>query len=196
MQTKQLRKRVLSSRRYTPQWKGFVEGFVTNFLKKNYWRVQSHMEYDDVMQEAYVKFLYLKRKYGALDTPQHFMALYKISWVNDFHELSTLASKHRLEVCEHQLLDEDSDYFNMIESVVGDTNNDGELSVMIEQAPSDVKLVLQLMLTAPVEALEMFSAIWKQQGKKKEFNNTHLCEILGLPFKTDIVGKINSYFGK
>ena len=74
--------------------------------------------------------------------------------------------------------------------------NDGELSLMIEQAPSDIKLVLQLLLTAPVEVLDMFASVWKKKGRYNDFGNKHLCEILGLPDKTDIVGKINSYFCK
>jgi hypothetical protein len=184
------RKRILSSRKYTPKWDGFICGFVVNFLKKNYWRVASHMEYQDCMQEAQYTFLRLKAKYGRLDTPQHFMALYKTTWTREFDDLTLLATKHRNEVCEADTEDE-SYCLN-----IGDLNNEGELAIMIEQAPSDVKIVLQLMLTAPVEVLDMFSSVWRQRGKKKEFGNTHLCELLGLPPKTDIVGKINSYFGK
>ncbi len=121
--------------------------------------------------------------------PQHFRALSRTAWVNEFNELSMIATKHRKEVFESDSEDESC----CVD--VGDLNNDGELSIMIEQAPSDIKLVLQLMLTATVEVLEMFSSVWKQRDKKKEFGNTHLCEILGLPPKTDIVGKINHYFG-
>ena len=187
MQTK-LRKRVLSTRKYTPMWKGFIEGFVTNFLKKNYWRVESYMTYDDAMQEAQVTFYRLKNKYGNLDRAQHFMALYRTSWVNDFNDFAILATKHRHEVCDVET-DELEQY-----SVSGELNNDGELSVMIEQAPSDIKLVLQLLLTAPVEVLDMFSSVWKKRGKYRDFGNEHLCEILGLEGKTDIVNKINKYF--
>ena len=42
MQTR-IRKRVMSSRKYTPLWKGFIEGFVVKYLKKNNWRVESYM---------------------------------------------------------------------------------------------------------------------------------------------------------
>jgi len=183
MQTR-IRKRVMSSRKYNPLWKGFIEGFVVNYLKKNYWRVESYMTYEDVMQEAHLKFLYVKSKYTALKTPQHFMALYKRAFINEFNDFAILATKHRHEVCEEA----------QDEEVSGELANDGELSVMIEQAPSDVKLVLQLLLTAPVEVLDMFSSVWKKRGKYRDFGNEHLCEILGLEGKTDIVGKINKYF--
>jgi len=187
MQTK-LRKRVLSTRKYTPLWKGFIEGFITNFLKKNYWRVESYMTYEDCIQEAQVTFYRLKNKYGNLDHPSHFMALYRTAWTNDFNDYAALATKHRNEVSS-EMSEEAKD-----KQVIGELANDGELSVMIEQAPSDIKLVLQLLLTAPVEVLDMFSSVWKKRGKYRDFGNEHLCEILGLEGKTDIVNKINKYF--
>lgn len=186
-----IRKRVLSSRKYTPQWKGFIEGFVVNFLNKNCWRVAPHMEYQDCMQEAQYTFLRLKNKYGNLDRPQHFMALFRTTWTHEFDDLATLAAKYRLEISESQMED---DYDSVVTTLHGDSDNDGVLAIMIEQAPSEVKLVLQLFITAPVEVLDMFSAAWKKRGKHKEYGNNHLNEILGLEPKTDIVGLVHNYF--
>ena len=116
------------------------------------------------------------------------MALYRTAWTNDFNDYAVLATKHRNEVSS-EMSEEAKD-----KQVIGELANDGELSVMIEQAPSDIKLVLQLLLTAPVEVLDMFSSVWKKRGKYRDFGNEHLCEILGLEGKTDIVNKINKYF--
>lgn len=185
------RKRIFSSRKYSPQWNGPIEGYVVNFMKRNQWRVQSHMEYEDCIQEAYYIFLRLKHKYGRLDTPQHFMALYKTTLTNEFNDLVAKSVKYRVEVLENKL---DGYYDMLIDTVAGDSNNDGELSIMMEQAPGEIKLVLQLMLTAPVEVLEMFAGSWKQRGKTKEFGNAHLCEILGLPKKTNIIDAFTDYF--
>jgi hypothetical protein len=183
-----LRKRVVTKHSFNPKWEGFIEGYVVNFLKKNFWRVSEYMEYQDCLQEAHCVFLRLKRKYGNMDSPRHFMALYKVSWINEFNDLSTSANKYKTRYC---LLEENEEEIDQVEQ-----DNDGRLSIMMEQAPSDVKIVLQLMLTAPVEVLDMFASMWKSKGNGKEFGNKHLCEILGLPQKTDIVGKINSYFSE
>lgn len=178
------RKRILSSRKYSPQWKGFIEGFSVNYVNANLWRVKNFMDREDCMQEAYYVFLRLKSKYGRLDTPQHFMALFRTTLTNEFTDWAARDTKIRFEE-NHEDFQED----NRTEY-----NNDGELAIMIEQAPSDVSLVLQLMLTAPIEVLEMMSTVWKAEGKKKEFGNTHLCSILGLSPKTDIVGIVTDYF--
>lgn len=202
------RKRILSSRSYTPQWDGFICGFVVNFLKQNYWRVDSHMEYEDCMQEARLLFLKVKQHYGNLDSPQHFMALYKIAMTNKFNDLATKVSKHRAELCDDSRVRyyenasnaADKDFNSCCLSFetdilnISDFDNDGLLAIMIEQAPSEIKLVLSLFMTAPVEVLDMFADNWKQRGKNSEFGNNHLCEILGLPEKTDIVGRVMQYF--
>jgi len=196
MQTKKLRKRVLSSRRYTPQWKGFIEGYVKNFMVANYWRVANHMGYEDCIQEAHFLFFRLKKKYGNLDTPQHFMTLFKRSWMNEFNDFSSAATKHRKEVYIDDLKEINFEYTFFEGVEFSELENDGELAVMIEQAPSDIKLVLQLLLSAPIEVLDMFRSAWKSRGKYNDFGNTHLCSILGLPDKTDVVEKINNYFCK
>ena len=66
--------------KFTPEFKGPIEGWVVNQLERHYWRVQATMTRMDVMQEAYIKFHHLKMKYeGDVTDPQHFMALFKTS---------------------------------------------------------------------------------------------------------------------
>jgi hypothetical protein len=195
MQVK-LRKRVLSAHAYVPQWEGFVLGFVVNFLRRNYWRVQSYMEYEDCLQEAWLKFNQVKVKYGNLDTPQHFMTIYKLAWTNKFNELAVWSGKHRAEVCVSQLETDDAEDTGALGLLAGDFNNDGMLAIMIDQAPHEVKHVLHLFLTAPVEVLDMFAETWKSRGRHKPYGNAHLCELLGLPEKTDVVGMVTAYFAE
>lgn len=193
-----LRKRILTSRAYTPVWKDF-EGYCVYFLKANFWRVSSHMEYEDCLQESQLLFFKLKSRYGNVDTQKHFMGLYGNSLTNRFNDLASKVTKHRAEVSEdscslahsdHIASDEDFE----VTALIGDFDNDGMLAIMIEQAPSEIKLVLSLFMTAPVEVLDMFADNWKQRGKNSEFGNNHLCEILGLSEKTDIVGRVRQYF--
>ena len=49
--------------KFTPEFKGPIEGWVVNQLERHYWRVQATMTRMDVMQEAYIKFHHLKMKY-------------------------------------------------------------------------------------------------------------------------------------
>jgi len=152
------------------------------------------MDYEDCLQEAKYIFCKVKKKYGNTGSPQHFMQLFKTSWTREFADLSTVNTKQRHVVSEHRLQDEDYEYSDECSLLAGDFDNDGMLAIMIEQAPSEVKLVLQLFLTAPVEVLDLFSVQWKKCRKRKEFGNQQLCEILGLPKNTDVVGIVTGYF--
>lgn len=193
MHTK-MRKRILTSRLYNPQWDGFICGFVVNFLRAHYWRVQSTMDYEDCLQEAKYVFCKVKKKYGNTGSPKHFMKLFKTSWTRRFDDLATVNTKQRHVVSEHFIKNAEYDFGDECSLLAGDFDNDGMLAIMIEQAPSEVKLVLQLFLTAPVEVLDMFSAQWKKRRNRKEFGNHQLCEILGLPKNTDVVGIVTDYF--
>ena len=172
-----LRKRITTNRQYNPVWSKEIEGYTCNFMKKNFWRVQAHMEYTDAMQEAKLLFLKLKHKYGSMDTPQHFMAIYKVSLVNEFNEIAIRDGKYRNEVSDSQILDtEDFNYADIMMNVTGDTDNEGMLRIMVQQAPSEVKQVLKLFVDTPIEVLEFCSKVWKEnRGKNSEFGNNHLC---------------------
>jgi hypothetical protein len=190
-----IRKRITTNRQYNPVWAGPVEGYTVNFLKKNFWRVQAHMEYQDAVQEAQLLFIHLKRKYGCLDTPQHFMALYKVSLTNEFHELANRNSKWKQEVSDSQIVDvEDFNYVDTMMNVAGDADNEGMLHVMIQQAPEEVKQVLRLFVETPIEVLEQFARALKKKGRKMEFGNRHLCHLLKIKRGTDLVGKVRQYF--
>jgi hypothetical protein len=190
-----IRKRITTNRQYNPVWAGPVEGYTVNFLKKNFWRVQAHMEYQDAVQEAQLLFVHLKRKYGCLDTPQHFMAIYKVSLLNEFNEIAARDGKYRKEVSDSQIhATEDFNYVETMMGVTGDTDNEGMLHIMIQQAPEEVKQVLRLFVETPIEVLEQFARVWKKKGRNMEFGNHHLCHLLKIKEGTDLVGKVRAYF--
>lgn len=173
-----------------PQWPGSVEGFVVNYLKANYWRVESTMSYDDAMQEAHVVFLRCKRKYS-VEEPKHFMALFKTSLVRVFADLSKLDSEIRAMVSLQQ---EDEGGESIVFEAVGDLDNNGGIIVALDQAPSEIKEVLQLLLTAPLEILELARNCWKSNGRNVEEGNAFINESLGRMKGTDSIGAVQQYF--
>ena len=181
-----LRKRLLS---YSPVWGSNYDGYITNFLAVNFWRVAALMEYQDAVQEAQLVFVKLVNTYGNVDKPQHFMALFKTSWVNRFNDLSKKATRHRRiaygDIYESALEEQAQIYERGVDY------NDGMLSVMMQQAPAEIKSVLRLFLTAPVEVLDTLAKMMDVDG---QFNDKHLCQILGLKKGTKIKQKINNYF--
>lgn len=177
---------------YKPTFKGPVEGWVMNQLKADYWRVETTLSWLEALQEAHIVFLRCCKKFpseAARDTPQAFMALFKMAWRNQFNDLSNYDSKHR--VCVHMPTREESE--EEIEQP-GDLDNDGMLAIMIEQAPTEVRTVLAVMLNAPTELLEMADTAWRRGGRNKAGSSKHLAALLGLDPGVDAVRLVEDYF--
>lgn len=184
-------------RRYIPKFEGAIEGYVVNFLRTNFWRVQGSMEFQDCMQEAHLVFLRLADRYGVLDTPQHFMGLYKRAWYNHFTDLSHIDTKFRVEVSESQLATEEDGgmaYVSLVESIIGETDCAGYITIMLQQAPADVRTVLSFFVVAPQELVDLTFSSWRKSRRKKEGGNNMLCHVLGFAPGTDLLGRVAAYF--
>jgi hypothetical protein len=177
---------------YQPVFKGPIEGFVMNQLKSDYWRVAATLSWLEAMQEAHVVFLRCCKRFPAdeaRDTPQAFMALFKTAWRNQFNDLSNYDSKHR--VCVHMpVRDETGEEVEFL----GVVDNDGMLAIMIEQAPSEVRMVLSVMVNAPAELLELAFKAWTSSGKRRAGSSKHLAAMLGLDPGVDAIRLVEDYF--
>lgn len=169
---------------------------MVNSLKKHLWRIAATHTYEEAMQEAYVMFLDCARRYPDLDTAQHFMALFQVSWHNQLHDLSKRATSARATCSLEQLSTsvEDGGSGAPME-FVGDTENDGFLSVMLRQAPSEVSMVLSLFLNAPSELLELAMQAWRRSGNYKSDGDRAVSHLLGLPAGSTPITATKEYFG-
>ena len=79
---------------YIPSWEGPIAGWTYTYIKKNLWRVAYLCEFDDLVQDSYVKFLTCKERYPAVVCPKRFMSLYKRSVINMLNTLSTSEIPH------------------------------------------------------------------------------------------------------
>lgn len=177
---------------YLPEFKGPVEGYVVNYLKKNLWRVAATHDHTDAMQEAYLVFLRTASRYPLLDTPQHFMALFKTSWINEFNDMSVRATAARHLVSEN---DDSTEEDAWVHDSIGDLDNDGLLAVMIRQAPVEVLMVLNLFLNAPQELLELAAVTWRKNGRYRNDGDKAVARMLGLPPDSTPVSDTQRYFG-
>lgn len=178
---------------YVPRYEGAIEGYVNNFLRANFWRVAATMQYEDVTQEAYVVFLRLAAKYGVLDTPQHFMALFKTAWFNHFTDLTHADSKHRQGVSGVAGFQDSDESTSLLDLLPGDLENAGYLATLLRQAPEDVRKALQFYLTAPAEVMITVTQVWSKKGKRASSHNQMLCNALGIEQGTDVLGQVTSY---
>lgn len=174
--------------KFQPEFKGPIEGYVVNFLATNYWRVATSMTHADCVQEAYLVFHRCTRY--EVENAKHFMALFKRAWINQFTDLTNNDTKHRAAQLPQDMEEPDRP------EPVGETDNAGYLRVLVQQAPHEVKLVLNLFLSAPSELLEMAMQSWRGAGKLDAGGNRHVARMLGLPEDSRPLDAVQSYFGQ
>jgi len=176
---------------YVPVFKGPIEGWTVNYTRPVFWRVESIMEWRDAMQEAFIVFMRCSAKYPSLETPQHFMSIYKRAWVNQFNDLSNEATRLRCFVSDYRELEE-GECVPMEQ--VGDMDNGGFLATALRQAPEEVRRVLTLMLHAPQEMLDIVLADWRGPNRRRnDGGSARINAALGLPKDMDVYKLIHDY---
>jgi len=175
---------------YKPEFKGPVEGYSVNFITKNLWRVEAGFQIDDLKQEAYVVFLRCVRLYPHLETPQHFMALFKTAWTNHFNDLARIDGK--LRQCVSTTLADGS-----VLELAGVDFNDGELAVKLRQAPPEVVAVLNLFLSAPTEILELLLGSFRSgtigNRNHRDGGSSQINKALGFPEGYNSIEEVRRY---
>lgn len=176
---------------YHPEFAGPVEGWMINYNTKNFWRVARSMEWEDLSQEGYLVFMRCSARYPVIDTPQHFMSLFKRAWINQFTDLANRDTDQRAEVSDFREFDGDE----IVTEPIGDTNHNGDLVLMIQQAPSEVRMVLNLFINAPSEMLETALNSWNgEDRRRKDGGSRTINRLLGLPEDRDVLTLVRSYF--
>lgn len=177
---------------HLPEFKGPIEGYVVNYLKRNLWRIRPTHDREDALQEAYAVFLRCAARYPLVDTPEHFMALFKTAWEREMVDLSLKASLARQLVPESTATDEEGEEYR--KEVPGDLDNEGVLAVMIRQAPVEVVMVLNLFLNAPQELLDLAFKAWRKSGHYNELGDKAVARMLGLSEDSRPITTTKEYF--
>jgi len=177
---------------YIPEFKGPLEGYVVNYINKQHWRLARTHDREDMKREAHYVFLRCAAKYPIIDTPQHFMALFKTAWSNHVTDLSHKATAARAIVSENQFDDDDEEAW--AHDHAGELDNDGQLAVMLRQAPREVLMVLNLFLNAPQELLDLATQAWVTSGRRRVDGNVMVGRLLGMDPEQDPLGQVHEYF--
>jgi hypothetical protein len=157
---------------WSPTWEGPVEQWTKKYIKKHRWRCDLIYEFDDLLQEGYILFDKISRYYPRAE-PRQFMALYKMSYANLINDKSSYMQRKKR--CHDELPTDVSELW----SHMGETTNTGFLSVLLSEAPQELRLALALIaenqLEAPVTPKE-----------PRENLNMKLRRILGLADTFDL----------
>src|SRR5262249_22978151 len=74
-----------------------ITGWVFKYAKKNFWRVESYYELDDLVQDGFMIYCAVREHYSDITDKPHLMALFKRAFSNHIHDLSTKRTrKHEM----------------------------------------------------------------------------------------------------
>lgn len=158
-----------------------VRGWIFKTARENMWRVSSHIELSDLMQDGYLIWLKVCRRYPSVTEQKHRMALFKTSFTNHIHDLSKKRS--RLELVREAELDVPMEA--MIDGE--DPTADPDLAFIIKQLPPALARMLRRVIASN-------SPYRLRLDHTRETTNERLCRFAGLdPTKRDIQAAVQQY---
>lgn len=145
------------------------------------WRVSSHIDLADLMQDGYLIWVKVNAKYSNVKTQKHRMALFKTAFTNHIHDLSKKRSRLDL-VAEADL---DTPMESLLEGE--DPTSDPDASFIIAQLPAALRRVLLRMI-------ETESPYRLRLDHTRETTNERLCRFAGLdPTKRNVQAAVLQY---
>jgi hypothetical protein len=158
-----------------------VRGWIFKTARENMWRVSSHIELSDLMQDGFLIWVKVTARYPSVTEQKHRMSLFKTSFTNHIHDLSK--KRTRLELVAEANLD--TPMSAMLEGE--DPNADPDLGFIIEQLPAALRRVLARMIASD-------SPYRLRLDHTRETTNERLCRFAGLdPSKRDIQAALLQY---
>ena len=159
------------------QWTVQIEHWTIGQIRRNLWRFDTIYEFEDVMQEAQLLFYKIRRYYPLVDEPANLFSLYKIALGNLFTDK---ARKRRATISTDPIED------TMFQGI--DVNM-GSLAFILDNLPSELKLVFEALTTGRVR-LKVDRTT--KRPRLRENLNTRLKRKFSLSM-TDPVGELKTY---
>lgn len=178
-----------------------LRGSIVNIARKEFWKVASYYEFDDLVADGYLCYYKCRKNLHARlrvahptkDQRKEVQAFVTRAFYN---HISTLASK-RMGVHEQP-----------VSALVGETETatqfwdklvqqpeQASMLALVTNAPAEIKQLVTLLVS---DGLDLLKFDRKRVGRRslRETNNEFYCRILGKdPTTTDMVGQLRQYFG-
>lgn len=158
-----------------------VRGWIFKTARENMWRVSSHIELLDLMQDGAVIWLKVCGRYPGVTETKHRMALFKTAFTNHIHDLSK--KRTRLDLVPEADCDVPLDV--MLERE--DPTADPDFAFIVKQLPPALARVLSRVITSD-------SPYRLHLDHTRETTNERLCRFGGLdPAKRNVHTAIMQY---
>lgn len=92
-----------------------VKKWTSHFINKNFWKINSHCEKQDLHSEFWIVFDKIAKRYAGV-SQKHFMALYKTAVFRRYCGLVESLGKHSVAVSQ-TMLSESDDVYDIFESI-------------------------------------------------------------------------------
>lgn len=162
-----------------------ARNWLYKYAKKNYWRVAAWMDFDDLIQDGYVEYCEVLKRYPQATEASHKMRLFQLCFRSKIEDLVRANTK--------QLDDARSDIVEIYDGesvLVLDSFN---LQSLILKAPDAIKQALALFADSKA-CEELQKPFVKFENGHRETLNDRLCRLLEQNSTTDIVGQMRMYF--
>lgn len=186
-----------------------MRGYLRNVARKELWKAPSWYSIDDLEQDGYICYYKCHARYTGLTIKRHpskddkrrFMKLVKVAFAN---HIIWLASTNHGEKPVSDVLTPDQDP-NILWNLLPAELPAGDLSVLLNNAPTELKALLTLLagditeLTHERKKLKhnrLYAAGpygYKALLPPRETSNELYCRLLGLPKNLDILGSLRQY---
>ncbi len=174
---------------WEPSWEPEISGWSVNFINKYKYKIDPIYEFEDLIQEAYCKYLLCVERYPKIIVPAHFMALFKSALFNHFFDL---AKVYKFKQTSSVLLPEDVSDFENIRKEENLLN--GYQAVVLSEMP--IELQKWILSYFNKEDLQKFRESYSTNGdalSQRESFNDRIRRITGMGENLDLYELMRVY---
>lgn len=121
-----------------------LHGWIINHAKKNFWRVASWYDFDDLVQDGFLCYCLCNARYRHVKEQRHFMSLVKISFIRHIHNLSN----QRTRAVDEPLMlgpDQAEDYWGALEAMLPTEPEEATFVTLLNQLPEKFQKLIQIL---------------------------------------------------
>lgn len=176
-----------------------ARGWLYRYAQRNYWRVSSWYDIDDLVQDGHMHYCRVVDRYPDAVDPPHIMRLFQITFINHINDLV----KKKLRLVEVPVLDAVSSSLpsamrreaDAWDSIVADemTHDEIAMAALVAHAPDPIKRVLDLLMTD--EGCRRLRSVYRRfPGGHRETRDERIARLTGLSATIDFEKMFRAYF--
>lgn len=119
--------------------------WLTSFAKKNFWRVSSWYDMDDLLQDGYLLYLRVRERYPDITHPPHIMRLFRTTFTRHLHDLARQRERQLDTPLSVVVANPDVPHEVVLDLMLRGERGLEEVQVALVKAPECVLRLLELL---------------------------------------------------